>query len=197
MYKNSQFLESQATPCHPVPRKQEIMKAAPRLLLLLIVVFLMAASCGYHFSGEGPGPRPGLQRITIPVFENNTSEPGLESLFAGNLRREFILRSRLKVVPAEQAEAIFRGRVVSIHTSAVAHRRVEETIETRLYVTLDLRCEDAQHGTVLWQDPNYTYHRTYFENPDPIVSFENRRRALEFLAKEMAVRIHDRFLSNF
>lgn len=55
---------------------------------------------------------------------------------------------------------------------------------------------------MLWQDPSFTYFKVFRQvtdpnRPDALVAFENRREALEFLAREMAVRIHDRFLSNF
>lgn len=169
-----------------------------RPLSSVLCLLLILAGCGYHFSGEGPGPQPGLHSIAIPVFENNTSEPGLEALFASALRREFILRSKLQVVPIEKAQAIMRGRIVNIWTSRVAQKQVQETVQTRLFLTVDIRCEDAQSGKVIWQYPGYTYYRTYSEgSEDPVVLFENRRRAEEFLAQEMSIRIHDRFLANF
>ena len=169
-----------------------------RPLSSVLCLLLILAGCGYHFSGEGPGPQPGLQSIAIPVFENNTSEPGLEALFASALRREFILRSQLQVVPIEKAQAIMRGRIVNIWTSRVAQKQVQETVQTRLFITVDIRCEDTQSGKVIWQYPGYTYYRTYSEaSSDPVVLFENRRSAEEFLAQEMSIRIHDRFLANF
>ncbi|NLI31851.1 MAG: LptE family protein [Deltaproteobacteria bacterium] len=153
--------------------------------------------CGYRFSGEGSGPKPGLKRIAIPIFENRTGEPELGSLFAGALRQQFLTRGDLQVVPEDQAEAVFRGSITDIHTSSVAHIDVKQTIQTRLYVTLDIRCQDMETGKAIWQDPQFTYFKTYLQVPDPIASFDNRREAFEFLAKEMAIRIHDRFLSNF
>jgi hypothetical protein len=167
------------------------------LVILLLTLLVLPLSCGYHFTGEGPGPRPGLRTIAIPVFENKTSEPDLGSLFAGVLRREFITKGELQVVPLDQAEAVFRGRIISISTSAVAHRQAEETIQTRLYVTLEIRCVDTRDGKVLWQDPHFTYYQVLVQNPDPNLNFDNRREALDFLAREMSIRIHDRFLSNF
>jgi len=164
----------------------------------LVALMLLLFGCGYHFSGEGPGPRPGLRSIAIPVFENSTSQAGLESRFATELRKDFILRSRLQVVPVDQAEGIMRGRITRIYTSQVGHRSSEQTIETRIYLTVDVRFEDTRTGEILWQDPAYTYFTVYFhDREDPIVTFENRRRALEFLVQEMAIRIHDRFLINF
>ncbi len=184
------------------------MSALSRMVSVLAVTLLLAVGCGYHFTGEGSGPRPGIKTVAIPVFTNATSEPDLGSLFTGALRREFNQKGPYKVAPAEDADVIFRGRITNIRTTSVAHRMQEapferrETLQTRLYVTLDIRCEDPRNGTVVWQDPNFTYYRVYRENqdinnPDPLVNFGNRREALEFLANEMAIRIHDRFLNNF
>jgi hypothetical protein len=165
--------------------------------LLLLTTLLLPVSCGYHFTGEGAGPRPGLRAVAIPVFENNTSEPDLGSIFAGALRREFITKGQLQVVQVDQAEAIFRGRMTNIYTSAVAHREAEATIQTRLYVTMEIRCVAVRDGADIWQDLSFTYYQTFIQAADPNVSFTNRRAALEFLAQQMSIRIHDRFLSNF
>jgi hypothetical protein len=50
---------------------------------------------------------------------------------------------------------------------------------------------------VLWQDRSLTYYQDYIQDSDPLVSFQNRREALETAARDLAVRIHDRFLSRF
>lgn len=182
--------------------------AGMALPLLLLALVLLVPGCGYHFTGEGAGPRPGLKLIAIPVFENETSEPDLGALMSGSLRREFMRRGDMAVVPEEAAEAIFRGRITNISTTAVAKRDLRArfgtqlTLEARLFVTLEIRCVDAKTNTVLWADPNFTFHTVYRQindpdNPDPIFSFDNRRQALDKLSQEMSVRIHDRFLSNF
>jgi hypothetical protein len=176
--------------------KAENMKCRT-ITMLLLTILLLPVSCGYHFTGEGAGPRPGLRAVAIPVFENNTSEPDLGSIFAGALRKEFITKGHLQVVPLEQAEAIFRGRMTRIYSSAVAHREAEATIQTRLYVTMEIRCVAVRDGAVIWQDPSFTYYQTFIQAVDPNLSFSNRRTALEYLAQQMSIRIHDRFLSNF
>jgi len=184
------------------------MQIRSRLLIVAAVLMLCTTGCGYHFSGEGPGPKPGLHNIAIPVFENKTSEPDLGAIFAGELRKEFMRRGSMRVVPQDEAEAVFRGTITNIYSSAVAHRDLPLTynnalaIETRLYVVLEIRCIEIKTGKVLWQDPNFTYFKVYrqlrnAQDPDPIFSFDSRKGALQFLAKEMSTRIHDRFLSNF
>lgn len=181
-----------------------------RIIVLFSIWVLSSAmaSCGYHFSGEGSGPRPGLDTIAIPVFENTTSEPELGAIFATELRQQFMQKGPMRVVPVEAADAVIKGRIIDIYSHAVAHRSFERrfqtklTVESRLYVTVDVRCEDGAKGTVLWRDPRFTYYKVYRQNPnprkaDPIVNFDSRRLALESIAREMAIRIHDRLLSNF
>jgi hypothetical protein len=174
----------------------------------LIMISVLLSSCGYHFSGEGDGPKPGLKFISVPVFENKTSEPDAGALFAGALRREFMQKGHLKVVPTEEAEAVFKGTITNIYVTGVAHHPAPNvvsnriTVENRLYITLDIRCEEKTTHKVLWRDPAFKYFRVYrlsddALNPDAMVGYENRRAALEYLASEMAIRIHDRFLSNF
>jgi outer membrane lipopolysaccharide assembly protein LptE/RlpB len=175
--------------------------------LVIGSISLFVASCGYHFSGEGQGPKPGLVCIAIPVFENKTSEPNAGALFAGALREQFMLRGSMKVVPVEDAQAVFIGVVKSIEIQPVAHHPVSivsnrVTVENRLFITLDVRCEDKVTHKVLWRDPAFRYFKVYLVNdnplqPQPIVGFDNREAALEYLAQEMSTRIHDRFLSNF
>jgi hypothetical protein len=180
-----------------------------RVLLVLVIsaASLCLASCGYHFSGEGAGPKPGLTCIAIPVFENKTSEPNAGALFAGALREEFMRKGTMRVVPVEEAEAVFRGTITGISIAPIAHHAVSAvsnrlTVENRLYITLNIRCEDKKSHKILWQDPAFRYFKVYEVNdnplqPDPITGFENREDALRFLAVEMSRRIHDRFLSNF
>lgn len=173
-----------------------------------IIFLALLSACGYHFSGEGDGPQPGLRLIAIPVFENKTSEPDLGAMFAGALRQEFMRKGNMRVVPVEEAQAVFKGSVTNIYISPVAHNAAQNivsnrvTLENRVYLTVSIRCEDKKTGKVLWQDPQFQYYKVYRLSedplhPDPLAGFENRREALEFLSREMSTRIHDRFLSNF
>ena len=161
------------------------------------IACLWLVGCGYHFAGEGPGPKPGLQKIAIPVFENKTSEAELETLFAGALRHEFMVRGSYRIVPVAEAEAVFRGRIIRLYTTELAHAAPEATIESRVYIVLDVRCIDTKTGAVLWQDNNLLEFAAYLHPSDPILSFEGRRRAEASIARKLAERIHDRFLSNF
>jgi hypothetical protein len=136
-----------------------------------------------------------------------TTEPNAGAKFAGALRNEFIQKGTMQVVSVEDAEAVFIGTISGIRIQPVAHLPVTQvsdrvTVVNRLIVTLNIRCEDKKTHKILWQDAAFSYHKTYQVEdnalqPNPITGFENREAALDVLAQEMSVRIHDRFLSNF
>lgn len=178
-----------------------------KLSLVVGVALFMLASCGYQFSGEGQGPEPGLTCISIPVFKNDTSEPNAGAIFAGALRQQFMRKGDMKVVPEDQAQAVFQGTVKRIFIIPVAHSPVTTvsqriTVENRLYMVVSIRCVDKRTHKVIWQDPNFTYWKVYEVNdnplqPQPITGFENRQNAILYIARETARRVHDRFLSNF
>jgi len=200
---NRTYIRTYKNPDQVFPMIRQNLK----LVLMTSVMAVFVASCGYHFSGEGQGPKPGLVCIAIPVFENKTSEPNAGAIFAAALRETFMSKGSMKVVPVEDAQAVFKGTVKSIDIIPIAHNISSTvsnwiTVESRLFITLDIRCEEKETHKVLWSDPAFRYYKIYRVNdnplqPDPIAGFENRQYALQFLAREMSIRIHDRFLSNF
>ncbi len=181
----------------------------PYIGILAICFVVSLASCGYHFTGEGSGPKPGLKYIAVPVFENNTSEPNVGALFAGALRREFNQKGNFRVVDVADAEAVFKGTIKNVWIVPIAHSANQTiasnrvTIENRLYLVVDVRCEDKSTGKAIWRDPNFAYYKSYRLNDDPLLNpnalnaFESRGTALEYVTREMAVMVHDRFSSNF
>ncbi len=113
----------------------------------------------------------------------------------------------MRVVPVEDAEAVFIGTISNIAIMPVAHHPVSQvanqvTVENRIMVTVDIRCEEKKSHKVLWKDSALRYHKIYQVSndalkPSPIIGFENRQAAIGVLAQEISTRIHDRFLSNF
>ena len=189
--------------------KDSFMLHAPRFPLLFVALLALFSltSCGYQFSGEGQGPEPGLTCISIPVFKNDTSEPNAGAIFAAALRQEFMRKGTMKVVSEDEAQAVFEGTVKRIWNYAVSHRPVNTvseriTVENRLYMTVSIKCMDRRTHKVIWQDPNFTYWKVYELNdnplqPQPLIGFENRQNAIQYIAGETARRVHDRFLSDF
>ncbi len=171
------------------------MEKARRALVLYAVVSVLA-SCGYHLVGKEKVV-PGVQSVAIPLFENGTTEPDIERIFNDALREEFLVRNLVTLTDPEHAEAVFRGKITRLTLTNVAHLTPTKAAEARLYVTVDIRCEDRRTGAILWQDTQMTYYRSYPYGSTSLEDYETRRAAIRYIAKQMALRIHDRFMSRF
>ena len=160
------------------------------------MLFLFFYSCGYHFS-DIAGRENEIRSVAVELFSNETSEPTLEFLFTRALRDEFIKKGNIELTSVDKADAVFKGRVINIYTVDVAHTGVEQTSETRIFVVLDVKCEDVRTGKVLWQDNQLTFYEEYKRGAEASVSYNRRRAALEYLARQVAERIYDRFTNRF
>ncbi len=104
----------------------------------LLGLLLIAGGCaGYHLGNTLP---PGLTSINIPVFINDTKEPGLETRVTAATIQEFQKDGSLKVLPKEQANSILEVKIKKYELSPLRYR-TDQTItakEYRLTLTADV-----------------------------------------------------------
>jgi hypothetical protein len=85
-----------------------------------LMLILLVSSCGYNLVGRGSFLPKDIETITIPLFQNATSEPNIEIEVTNQLRQRFITDGRLKVV--EKAGQIrLDGKIMSYNLLPVAY----------------------------------------------------------------------------
>src|SRR6476469_5256628 len=81
---------------------------------LLTIVALCTASCGYRFSDGGGSLPKTIHTVAIPAFTNLTTRYKLTDQLPEIISREFITRTRYRVVSdADSADAVLRGTVIT------------------------------------------------------------------------------------
>ena len=76
-----------------------------RVLACLALLFL-CASCGYHVAGKADTVPKSVRTIYVPAWGNSTVKYRLTDILPQQVSREFIARSRFRVVNrAEDADA--------------------------------------------------------------------------------------------
>jgi outer membrane lipopolysaccharide assembly protein LptE/RlpB len=118
---------------------------APALGLLLIAVGL--TGCGYSFRGNLPDH---IKTVAVPIFQNKTSEPGVESLLTSAVIDAFASNGRLRVVKPEEADAILTGEVVGYGVLSIAYDNLANVRQYRLVVTMNLRLRDVKKNETLF-----------------------------------------------
>lgn len=171
-------------------------RAAVLVLWMTVALLFLLSACGYHFASRNPELGPDFKTIAVPIFTNDTSESTLEKVFTKSFRDEFILNSNLALVSVRQADLVLKGRVKAISTSVVSYREPEESIESRVRISISVNCENTKSGQVIWKS-SMSYYQEYFQNPDPIITLQNRQKAIEFVASYLAEEVHQRLAARF
>lgn len=125
----------------------------PALLTGLFGLVLLTISCtGYHLGNTLP---PGLSAITIPVFINETKEPGLETRVTAATIQEFQKDGSLRVVQKEQANCILEVRIRKSELEPLRYRRDQAITanEYRLTITADVVLRKLPGNEVLVNSP--------------------------------------------
>ncbi|MEI8138409.1 MAG: LptE family protein [bacterium] len=110
----------------------------PISLLGALVLLLITGGCaGYHLGNTLP---PGITSIFIPVFINDSREPGLETTVTAATIQEFQKDGSLKVLQKNQANSLLEVRIKKSELEPLRYRRDQAITanEYRLTLTADV-----------------------------------------------------------
>lgn len=79
--------------------------------LSLTVLCALSSGCGYRFVTPNSTLTKGVEAVQVPVFKNNTSEPGAEALFTDALREQYVRNGKLG---DENTETRVDGTLLSV-----------------------------------------------------------------------------------
>lgn len=163
---------------------------------LLSVVLV---SCGYRFASTDNALPKTIRTVSIPAFTNLTVRYKLTDQLPEAISREFITRTRYRVVSnADTADAVLRGTVIgytfypTIFDDATGRAAFAE-----LRVTLSVTLTERATGKVLFNRPSFDVRETYQISPDPTQYFEESDPALKRAGQQVARSIVSAVLENF
>jgi hypothetical protein len=174
----------------------------------ICLTLVLAYGCGYHFRAVDKPVGEGIKGLAIPLIESTSSSMGFEGDFTTIIREEFASRSKVPLVPREEASAIFIGRVSKIKTDPVSYDIIRTTVdgkETRyevanirwLEIELDAKLIDRASGKPIWQEMTMTERATFAVSSDPLTNRSNKRKAVQEMARRFAKRIYLKTMERF
>ena len=169
--------------------------ATTALLLLTIV----SASCGYHIAGQTDLLPKDIKTICIPAFGNGTVRYKLTDRLPEALSREFINRTRYRIVSdPNTADAVLRGSVLNYTSFPTVFDPVQgRAAVVELHVNVQINLVERTTGKVLFTRPNYEIRDRYEISVDPKSYFEESDAALDRASKQAAQIIVTSILQNF
>ena len=160
---------------------------------------LVASSCGYHTGGRADLVPKTIHTIAVPAFTNLTTRYKLTDQLPEAIAREFISRTRYRIVPdPSAADAVLEGAVLS-YTSfpTVFDPATSRASSVEVHVTLRLSLLERATGKTLYTRPNFEVRERYQISIDPAAFFEESDSALARASQQTARQVVSSILENF
>jgi len=164
--------------------------------IFLGILAMLVSSCGYRFAGQGHLPG-GISGVRIAVFENHTSETGVETIVARCLIDEFVRRG-VKTCggTVDAAHGVLSGSVASLQIHTISRSGQSTALERRVRLTVDVAFSGI-NGVVVWSEKGLTDSEAYDVVSDKPATNQNRTAAIKKIAGRIAEVAYNRMTDGF
>jgi hypothetical protein len=122
------------------------------IVLVLLALSMLLSSCGYRFASVGGIVPEDARTIAIPAFINGTAEPYVDVEVTKAVVNEFLTDGRLKVVSAETADLVLKGRVTKFDIAPSAYTTDNYVQSYTVSIGVNVSVEDIKTHKIIWQE---------------------------------------------
>ena len=160
---------------------------------------MLASACGYHTGGRAELVPKTVHTIAIPAFTNQTTRYKLTDQLPEAIAREFISRTRYRIVSdATTADAVLTGAVLGyLSFPTVFDPTTGRASAVEVHVNLRLNLVERATGKTLYTRPNFEMRERYQISIDPAAFFEENDAALARASQATAQQVVSSILDNF
>ncbi len=157
------------------------------------------SGCGYHVGGHTDLLPKTIRTIAIPAFTNATTRYRLSQRLPGAIGREFLSRTRYKVIDDPvNADAVLTGSVIYYAAYAVVFDPVRSRASVvQVNVNLQIALKDRATGAVLFERPNMEFRERYEISAEAAQYFDESDTALDRLSRDVARGVVSAVLEKF
>jgi len=160
---------------------------------------ILLSSCGYHVAGHSDLMPKTIHTICIPAFQNVTIRYKMTDHLPEAISREFLSRTRYKIVPnPSQADAVLNGTVLNyISGASIADPVTGRATAVDVHLYLKLTLTERATGKVLFTRPSMDVRERYEVSVDQRTYLDESDLALDRIARQAAQTIVTAILDNF
>ncbi len=177
------------------------MSLRPLLSFALFLLPFAFLSCGYHVAGNSTSDTipQNVKTIAIPAFTNLTIRYKLTNYLPAAITREFISRTRYRVVnDPKEADAVLTGAVVRYDSYPLTFDPATNKASTiQIIVTMQITLRDRVTNAVLFERPRFEARQVYELSIDPKGFVDESTVGLDRLSREVARSVVTAILENF
>ena len=144
------------------------------------------SGCGYHALGAATHLPPDVKTLAVPVFATRTEAYHTETVMTQAVIREFATRTRLRVTPDEDADAVLHGTILKETVEPLTYNSATLQSSSFLITVVVSVTLNGRDGKVLYENKNYVYRQQYQSTTNLSSFFEESPAAVERLSRELA-----------
>jgi outer membrane lipopolysaccharide assembly protein LptE/RlpB len=167
---------------------------ASRGILVIALALGVAGGCGYTLQGNLPDH---LKTVSVPVFKNQTTEPGAENTITAAVINAFTTNGRLKVVSVDRADCILDGEVTGYQVQSLTYDSKLNLRSYRLTVTMNVRFRDLRRTELIWQQDALVENVTFDVAGQVSDTISREEGAVKQAALEIGRKIVNRAVDRF
>src|SRR5690348_16314976 len=165
---------------------------------LAVLLPLLLTCCGYRVAGTADALPRTIRTVSIPAFSNLTTRYKLTDQLPEEIAREFITRTRYRVVSdPDTADAVLRGTVINYTFNPTIISQDNRAVFAEMHVTLSVTLTERASGKVLFSRSSFDVKDTYQISPDATKYFEESDPALKRAGQQVARSVVSAVLQNF
>lgn len=165
-------------------------------LALFFLLLSFAAGCGYALVGTGSSLPPGIETVSIPLFENKTGEPDIDTIITAVVKEEFIKDGRLKVDDSAAADSELVGVILGYGLRPLAYDAENNVTEYMVNLSLRVTHIGKPGGKVITSQTVNTNWR-YEVDPSITAAESQRLDAVKTAAERAAESIVSLVIESF
>jgi hypothetical protein len=168
-------------------------------LACLALAGALSAGCGYHVAGRADMLPRDVRTIAVPAFANATTRYRLTQSLPAAITREFLARTRYRVVAGdEEADAVLLGSVTNYMSYPITFDPATgRAAGVQHSVALAVRLVEKKTGKELYGNPNLVAQSRYEVSTDTEAYFDESETSLERLSRDVARTVVSAILESF
>jgi hypothetical protein len=170
------------------------------LAVVLLALSMLLPSCGYRFASVGGIVPEHAKTIAIPAFINGTGEPYVDVEVTKAVVDEFLADGRLKVVSAETADLVLKGKVTKFEMIPSAYTADNYIQSYTVSIGVNVTVEDVRTHEPIWQETGVgsVFNAGYGVSIGDITATKiAKEAALKNASRDVASTLRSRLLDGF
>ena len=162
----------------------------------LFIFCLLFSGCGYHLVGTGNTLPEDIKSISIPVFENSSSQPEIHRELTSIILRSFINDGRLKVAKKDDADLVMNGALTYYATRTAAFSSEDLASDIIIELGVDVEVTDQVKNKIFLKQ-KFKTQWDYKSTSDISDTETARLKALDDAYNELGTRLVSLIIDQF